>query len=95
METSDQDEFLAFNHHLAVLVAADVPLDIGLSGDESTAILELDRIGSTVLRRINRGESLSQALEGDDAEVPAEFRGAIQFGLAQAISRRPCQAPVR
>ena len=81
METSDQDEFLAFNHHLAVLVAADVPLDLGLSGDESTALLELDRIGSTVLRRLNRGESLSQALEGDDAEVPAEFRGAIQFGL--------------
>lgn len=80
MDTASVDDFQALNEHLAALVAAGVPLDVGLSGGEHTADNELKRIGATVSRRLHRGETFSEALD-DDADMPAAYRSAMQFGL--------------
>lgn len=80
MDTASVDDFQALNDHLAALVAAGVPLDVGLSGEEPTAAAELKRIGAIVSRRIHRGETLSEALD-DDADVPPVYRSTMQLGL--------------
>ena len=71
VETASINDYQALNEQLAALVEAGVPLDAGLptSGGSAAAILE--RINVTVARRMGRGETLAEALEGDDQEVPA------------------------
>src|ERR1043166_8544163 len=81
METAAPDDFVAFNAQLAALVEAGIPLDIGLSNREASATQELGRINATVHRRVKRGESLMQALEGDEQDVPAAYRAAVRFGV--------------
>jgi general secretion pathway protein F len=81
MATASLDDFLALNEQLAALIDAGVPLDMGLPEQRTSAAEQLKRINATIVRRVHRGESLDEALEGDDAEIPATFRSAMQFGL--------------
>ena len=81
METATLDDYLALNEQLAALVAAGVPLDVGLGQPERSAAEALERINATVVRRVSRGESLAQALEGDDRDVPPSYRSLVQLGL--------------
>jgi general secretion pathway protein F len=81
METASLDDFLALNVQLAALVEAGVPLDVGLSQRQISAAKELEQINATVIRRVKRGESLTEALEGDERDVPAAYRSVLQFGL--------------
>src|SRR4051812_20507563 len=81
METASLDDFVTLNQQLAALLAAGVPLELGLPQRGAPSAKELELITATVARRVNRGESLAEALEGDEDEVPVAFRGALQFGL--------------
>jgi general secretion pathway protein F len=81
MGTATLDDFEAINVQLAALVEAGIPLDVGLSQREIPAARELEQINATVVRRVNRGESLTEALEGDERDVPAAYRGVMQLGL--------------
>jgi type II secretory pathway component PulF len=81
METASLDDFLALNEQLAALIEAHVPLEVGLSRREALAAEELKQINATVVRRVNRGESLVEALGGDEGDIPSEFRGVMDFGL--------------
>jgi type II secretory pathway component PulF len=82
MTASTLDDFTALNKQLAALVEAGVPLDLGLSHSDVSLAKELERINTTVVRRVNRGESLSEALqEGDERDVPAAYSSLVQFGL--------------
>jgi general secretion pathway protein F len=81
METASLDDFVALNEQLAALVQAGVPLDVGLSRPEVSTSKALERIHATIVRRVNRGETLVEALEGDEHDVPGAYRSMVQFGL--------------
>jgi type II secretory pathway component PulF len=80
METATLDEFLALNDQLAALVEAGVPVDLGLETNETPSVV-LEQISETVKDRMHNGESLSDALEGDEQTVPAGYRYLVQVGL--------------
>lgn len=81
METASLDDFVALNDQLAALVQAGVPLDMGFSPPETSAAKALERINATIVRRVSRGETLTEALEGDEQDVPASYRSMVLFGL--------------
>jgi general secretion pathway protein F len=84
MNTDSLDDFMAFNEQLAALIEAGVPLDVGLSQHEKSATKELERINATVVRRVSRGETLVEALSGDEQDVPAAYRSMVLHGLRTA-----------
>lgn len=81
MDTASLDNYQALNEQLAALVEAGVPLDITLGPAHQSAAQALARIDSTIVRRVHRGESLSDALDDDDQDVPASYRSLIQLGI--------------
>jgi type II secretory pathway component PulF len=81
MQTASLHDFEALNAQLAALVGAGIPLDVGLSQREIPAVKELERINAIVTRRVARGESLTEALDGDEQDVPAAYRSMVQYGL--------------
>ena len=81
MDSASLDDIIAFNEQLAALAEAGIPLDVALDGRHGSAAKVLKRIQSTVVRRINRGESLDEALEGDEEDVPASYRSLLQLGI--------------
>ena len=81
MESITLDDFRTWNDQLAALVQAGVPLDIGLDVSDREFAETLKTINATVARRVNRGESLVQALEDDDRAVPSTYRSLVQLGL--------------
>jgi type II secretory pathway component PulF len=81
MDTASLDDLSALNEQLSALADAGVPLDIALGDADRPAAKDLERIRATVARRMNRGESLEQALEGDNEDVPASYRGLLQVGI--------------
>jgi type II secretory pathway component PulF len=81
MATATLDDYLAFNDQLAALAAAGVPLDVDLATAHKNPAAALERINATVARRVNRGESLSEAIQGDDEDLPPSYRSLVQVGL--------------
>lgn len=81
MESATLDDYLAFNEQLAALAAAGVPLDIDLGSSREDATKTLARIDATVARRVKRGETLGEALEGDEGDLPSSYRSLVQVGL--------------
>src|SRR5688572_3717612 len=81
MDTESLGDFMALNEQLGALMQAGVPLDVGLSPRAQSATKELERINATVIRRVNRGESLVEALSGDGEDVPAAYRSVVLHGL--------------
>lgn len=81
MDNSSVEQFVALNDHLIALVAAGIPVAIGSPSQSKCTVEELERIGAIVVRRLRRGESLPDALRGEEAEVPAAYRSFIEFGL--------------
>jgi type II secretory pathway component PulF len=81
MESITLDDFRAWNDQLAALVQAGVPLDIGLATSDNEFADTLKTINATVARRVNRGESLQEAIEDDDRAVPSAYRSLVQLGL--------------
>jgi general secretion pathway protein F len=81
MQTATLDDFIAFNEQIAALVDAGVPLDVGLSQLDKPAAKELERINATVVRRVNRGETLAEALDDGDQNMPAAYCSMVQLGL--------------
>jgi general secretion pathway protein F len=81
METATFEDYQALNEQLAALVEAGVPLDIGFVQPDSSVAKALERINATVARRVGRGETLTQALEGDDQDLPPAYRSLVQLGI--------------
>lgn len=80
MGTETLDDYVALNEQLAALVAAGVPIDAGLENANRSAAATLERIQRSVTRRVGRGETLDEALAGDD-EVPGGYRSLVRIGL--------------
>jgi type II secretory pathway component PulF len=79
MNSDSLDEFMSLNEQIAAMIGANVPtgLQLGLSRVEANAILE--RINASVARRVNRGESLADAI-GEEATAPRIYRGVLEAG---------------
>jgi type II secretory pathway component PulF len=81
MESITLDDFRAWNDQLAALLQAGIPLDIGLDASDNEFADTLKTINATIARRVNRGETLAEALEDDDRAVPSAYRSLVQLGL--------------
>lgn len=81
METTSLDDLMALNDQLSALVDAGIPLDLGLGKPGKDTAATLEKINAAVARRVSRGATLTEALEGDDQAVPAAYRAMVQFGL--------------
>jgi type II secretory pathway component PulF len=82
MATASLDDLTAFNEQLAALLDAGVKLDVGLATGGGSTERALERINSTVARRVARGETLTEALDSDDDDIPPSYRSLTQFGFA-------------
>lgn len=80
MGTEILDDFVALNEQLAALLDAGVPIEAGLPDGNQSPTATFERIQRSVARRVGRGETLEEALEGDD-EVPTGYRSLVQIGL--------------
>ena len=74
------DELAALNEEIAALVRAGVPLDRGLLRAGGELPGGLQRITQALGERLNRGESLSQALEAEKASIPPLYRAVVEAG---------------
>ena len=77
METATLDDLMALNDQLAALEEAGVPV---IATEEKDLARTLESVNSAVARRVSRGASLEEALEGD-AGVPAWYRCLVLLGL--------------
>jgi type II secretory pathway component PulF len=74
------DQLLALNDEIAALIRAGVPLDRGLIVAGRDLRGRLGRIASALSQRLARGESLPQALEGEDQSIPPLYRAVVEAG---------------
>jgi type II secretory pathway component PulF len=81
MDSASLDDFTALNDQLAALAEVGVPLDVAMGDHDRPAAKSLERIHAIIRRRIRRGETLEQALDGDEEDVPASYRSLLQMGI--------------
>src|SRR5437868_6192649 len=74
------DQLLALNEEIAALVRAGIPLDRGLLEAGQDVRGRLGRIASALGRRVGRGESLVEALEGERQAIPPLYRAVVEAG---------------
>ncbi len=74
------DQLLALNAEIAALVRAGVPLERGLVVASRDLRGRLGRIAQALSQRLNRGESLPQALEGEGPAIPHLYRAVVEAG---------------
>ena len=74
------DQLLALNDEIAALIRAGVPLERGLVVAGRDLRGRLGRIASALSQRLARGESLPQALEGEEQSIPPLYRAVVEAG---------------
>jgi general secretion pathway protein F len=74
------DQLLALNTEIAALVRAGVPLERGLVVAGRDVRGRLGRIATALSRRLSRGESLPEALEGEAQAIPPLYRSVVEAG---------------
>ena len=74
------DQLLALNAEMAALVRAGVPLERGLVVTGRDLKGRLGAITTALARRLNRGESLSDALAGERESIPPLYCAVVEAG---------------
>ncbi|MFQ5731919.1 MAG: type II secretion system F family protein [Planctomycetaceae bacterium] len=74
------DDLIALNDEIAGLVRAGVPLETGLEGFAGAASERLADISARLARRLGKGQSLADALEGEGAHLPNVYRAVVEAG---------------
>jgi type II secretory pathway component PulF len=74
------DQLLALNEEIAALVRAGVPLERGLVVAGRDLRGRLGRIAIALSKRLSRGESLPEALEGEEQSIPPLYRAVVEVG---------------
>jgi general secretion pathway protein F len=95
MESPTLEDFVAWNHQLAALVDAGVPLDLGVASPHEDLAESLDRINAIVSRRVRRGESLEEAVQDEDRFIPVVYRSLFLLGLRGGDLNAPLDAANR
>jgi general secretion pathway protein F len=75
------DELVLLNEEIRALMAAGIPLEIGLHGSASRLGGSLGRLTERLAARIERGSSLESALADEGTQLPAEYRAVVSAGL--------------
>lgn len=75
------DDLIALNDEILSLVRAGVPIDRGLMSVGGDLRGQLARVATELGTRIDRGESLSQALEAEGSGIPPLYRAVVAAGL--------------
>lgn len=75
------DELIALNDEIAALVRAGVPLDTGLRSLGGELPGRLGRLARSLSERLERGESLVQALDDTGGGFPRAYRAVVAAGL--------------
>jgi general secretion pathway protein F len=75
------DELLALNDEILALVRAGVPLEQGLADVGRDVRGSLGRISSLLAERMQRGESLPQALAASQEQFPPLYRAIVEAGI--------------
>jgi type II secretory pathway component PulF len=74
------DQLLALNEEIAALVRAGVPLERGLVVAGRDLRGKLGRIAVALSKRLSQGESLPEALEGEEQSIPPLYRAVVEAG---------------
>jgi type II secretory pathway component PulF len=74
------DQLLALNAEITALVRAGVPLERGLLVAGGDIQGRLGRIAAALGRRMSRGESLVDALNGEKQTIPPLYRAVVEAG---------------
>ncbi|HEV2969004.1 MAG TPA: type II secretion system F family protein [Pirellulales bacterium] len=75
------DELIALNDEILALVRAGVPLEQGLADVGHDVRGSLGRISSMLSERMQRGESLPQALSASQEQFPPLYRAIVEAGI--------------
>jgi len=75
------DDLILLNDEIRGLIAAGVPLDIGLSGFAGRIGGRLKAFTERLAERIASGMPLEQALEAESGSLPVEYRVVLAAGL--------------
>lgn len=75
------DQLLALNDEIAALIRAGVPLERGLIVAGRDLRGRLGRIATALSRRMAQGESLTQALDGEEQTIPRLYRAVVKAGV--------------
>lgn len=74
-------DLIALNDEIAALTRAGLPLGRGLVGVGEDLPGRLGGIARDLGQRLERGESLGEALEAERARVPATYRAVVEAGM--------------
>ncbi len=74
------DELLALNAEIAALVRAGIPLERGLIVAGRDLKGRLERVAAALAQRLDRGESLHDALGRESASIPPLYRAVVEAG---------------
>lgn len=75
------DELILLNEELQALLAAGVPLEVGLRGSSGRLKGRLGRLAERLAMRIEQGATLEGALEEERENLPAEYRAVVAAGF--------------
>ena len=75
------DDLIALNDEMLALVRAGVPLGQGLADVGHDVRGSLARVTATLATRVERGESLPQALAASGGLFPPLYRAIVEAGI--------------
>ncbi len=75
------DDLIALNDEIRALARAGLPLETGLLGFGVEAPGRLGSLARSLGARLERGETLPQALKAEGPEMPATYRAVVEAGL--------------
>ena len=75
------DDVILLNDEIRGLIAAGIPLDIGLSGLASRVPGRLKKLSERLAKRLDAGEPLEAALRAESGALPGEYQVVVAAGL--------------
>ena len=75
------DQWIALNDEIAALVRAGLPLERGLMGLGSDSLGRLGSISRDLAARLEKGETLQQALHAERSRLPALYGAVVEAGV--------------
>jgi type IV pilus assembly protein PilC len=79
MEQATLDDLMDMNEQLAALVAAGVPIDVGLASRPTPETLE--KFNAALARGVSRGATLAEAVEGSRSAAPPTYLRTVQLAI--------------